>query len=453
MFRGIVKIIKILIILVAAAVFKNLIDLAWRVSTGLDSNGLSSLITIVILVFSFALLLPLGNPVKKRVKRFFKETLIFLLIWVAASFSVALLHQPKHASIGFIPAILYFVFRLGLVPSTGFRIICENPIGEAKDHAILLSVAPIPRVAFLHGFSPKGLLKVLKGEAIIRLNHPENVFIKSFKHRQTLELNGSLYSFASKVEASLTHEAAILCEARPRKGFFKIKVKIASDNSQVLRSIVEKLSKLDSNNDEDVEIVLEKWRALKPCVKPVSRALGEAGLKPSWITGRLLIAGYQENAERLALQICLSQLRRNTMIIIRCSEEDLKDALSHNVIRKTLRENGFRFFEKTVETWRTRDGMEVVLANSVSNRVLKKALSKPVVAVWLRNSAEDFEFDAPVKILTSPEPYPHPGFEADNVMLMECNRRLAEWFLPAGYGIALEGRTIMVSAGEVRVLK
>ncbi|MEM2980074.1 MAG: hypothetical protein QW385_01675 [Thermoproteota archaeon] len=449
----IVKILKFLIILVAAAVFKNLIDLAWRVSTGLDSNGLSSLITIVILVFSFVLLLPLGDPVKKRVRVVFKETLIFLLIWMAASFSVALLHQPKHASIGFIPALLYFFFRVGLVPSTGFRIMCENPFEEPKDHLILLSVAPTTRVAFLHRLSPTGLLKVLKGEARIRLNNPENVFIKSFKHRQTLELNGSLSSFVSRVEASLTHEAAILCEASPRKGFFQIKVRIASDNSQVLRSIVEKLSTLDFNNDENVEIVLEKWRALKPCVKTLPRALGEAGLKPSWINGRLLIAGDQENTEKLALQICLSQLRRNTMAIIWCNEEPDKDSLFHDMIGKTLRENGFRLFEKTVETWRTRDGMEVVLANSVSNRFLKKASSKPVVAIWLRNSIEGFEVDAPVKILTSQESYPHHGFEADNVMLIECSRRLAEWFLPSGHGIALEGRTIIVSAREVRVLK
>ncbi|MGC8831727.1 MAG: hypothetical protein ACP5PQ_04030 [Thermoproteota archaeon] len=455
MFRWIVKIVKIVIILVAAALFKNLIDLVWRVSTGLDSNGLSSLITLVIIAFSFTLLLPLGNPGRKRVRRFFKEAFVFLFIWTAASFSIALLHQPKHALIGFIPTFLYFSFRRGLVPNIGFRIICENPVEEVKAHVLLLSVAPTPRVAFLHRFNPTGLLKVLKKEARIRLKQPENVFIKSFKHRQTIELNGSLSSFVSRVEASLTHETAILCEASPYKGFFKIKVKIASDNSQVLRNIVEKLSKLDSNYDENVEIALEKWCALNPCVKTVSNTLGETQLKPSWITGRLLIAGDQEKAEKLTLQICLSQLRRNTMIIIWCSEEELdRKSFFQNMIGETLREKGFRFYEKPIETWRNHDGMEIVLANSVSdNTLIKKASSKPVVAVWLKNSIRDFEFDAPVKILTSQEPYPHPGFEADNVMLMECSRRLAEWFLPAGHEIALEGRTVMVSAGEVRVLK
>lgn len=454
MFRGIFKILKFIIILVAAALFKNLMDWIWRVSTGLDSNGLSSLITLLILAFSFMLLLPLGGPVKKKVRGFFNEVLVFLSIWMAASFSAALLHQPRHVPIGFIPALLYFFFRVGLIPSIGFRIICEDPLEEAEDHVILLSVAPTPSVAFIHGFGFSGFLKVLKREARILLKHPENVFIESFKHRQTLELKGSLSSFVRRIEASLTHESAILCEASPRKGFFKIKVKIASDNLQALRSIVEKLSTLDSNHDENTEIALDKWRTLNPCVKPVPRALGETDLKPSWITGRLLIAGDQENAEKLALQICLSQLRRNTMIVVSCSEEELRDSLFQNMVGKTLGERGFRFFEKPAKTWRARNGMEIVLANNLSNNALmKKASSKPIVAVWLRNSVQGFEFNAPVKILTSQEPYPHPGFEADNVMLTECSRRLAECFLPTGHGIALEGRTIMVSAREVRVLK
>jgi hypothetical protein len=454
MLRGIVKILKLIAILIAAAAFKNLIDWGWRVSTGLDSNGLSSLVTIVILAFSFTLLLPLGNLVKKRIRRLFKETLVFLLIWIAASFSAALLHQPKHVSIGLLPTLLYVLFRLGLVPSIGFRIICENPVEESGNHIILLSVAPTPRIAFLHGFSPTGLLKVLKGEARIRFKHPENVFIKSFKHCQSLELNGSLSSFVRRVEESLTYEAAILCEAKQRKGAFKIKVKIASDNLQVLRRIVENLSKLDSDHDENIEIVLEKWCALNPCVKPVLGVLGEAELKPSWITGRLLIAGDWENAEKLALQICLSQLRKNTMAIALCSEEDLcRDSPFQRMIWETLRKKGFKFFEKPVETWRSHDGMEIVLANSVSNRALKKASSKPVVAVWLRDSAQGFNIDAPVKILTSREPYSHSSFEADSMVLTECSRRLAECFLPAGHRLALEGKTIMVSSGEVRVLK
>lgn len=454
MFRRIVKILMFIILLLAAAAFKNVIDSAWHVSTGLDSNGLSSLITLVILAFSSTLLLPLGNTTRKRVRRFFKEALIFLSIWLAASFSAALLHQPKHVSIGFIPALLYVFFRLGLIPSIGFRIICENPPEELKDHVVHLSVAPTPKVVFLQGFRLTGLLKVLKGEARIRLKHPENVFIKSFKHCQTLELRGSLSSFVRRIEESLTYEAAILCEASPRKSFFNFKVKIASDNSQALRSIVENLSRLDSDHDENFEIALEKWRALNPCVKTVSGALDEAGLKPSWVTGRLLIAGEQENAEKLALQICLSQLRRNTMIIISCDEESERDSLFQNMVGETLREKGFRFFEKPVKTWRTRNGMEIVLANSISNRALvKKVSSKPVVAVWLRNSAKGFETGAPVKILTSREPYLHLDFEADNIMLVDCDRRLVENFLPARHGPALEGRTVIVSAGEVRVLK
>lgn len=454
MFRGISKILKFVAILLASAIFKNLVDSIWLVLTGLDSNGLSSLITVVILAFSPVLILPLGDSSKRRVRRFFKEALIFLLIWLAASFSAALLHQPGYTLIGSVPALLYILLRLGQIPSIGFRIICEDQLGELKDQTLLLSVAPAQRVVFLQRFGFKGLLKVLKGEARIRSKIPEELFIKTFKHCQTLEFSGNLYSFVKRVEEGLTNEVAILCEARPRKDFFNINVKIASDNPQSLRDIVGRVSKLDPDCNENIEMALEKWRSLKPYIKS-SGALDDAGLKPDWIRGRLLIAGNQEDVEKLALQICLSQLRRNAMVLILCDERDLEgDPIFKKIIERTLEERGFRPFEKPAKTYRNREGMEIVFIDDFSNKALtKKVSSKPVVALWLRNHVQGFDANSPVKLLTLREPCSHLDLEVDNMMLVNCNRSLVECFLPVRHGLALEGKMAMVSAEEVKVLR
>lgn len=52
-------------------------------------------------------------------------------------------------------------------------------------------------------------------EARIHLRLPKDVFIKSFKHRETLRLEGSLSTLVETVMESFAEECAILCEVKP----------------------------------------------------------------------------------------------------------------------------------------------------------------------------------------------------------------------------------------------
>ncbi len=450
MFRGIGRrILMLMIILLAGVLIKNLVDSVWRVSD-MDSKGLSSVITLVIMAFSATFLIPFKGSFKNRVRGFFKEVLLFLLIWLAASFSAALLHSPSYIQIGFLLALPYVLFRLGALPSIGrirLRVLCEEQPVKLKGHVLLLSVAPFPKIVYLHGFSLKRIIRVLNGGARIVLRLPEDVFIKTFKHRQTLELQASLSSLVETVRGNLADEAAILCEARLHEDFFKIRVEIASDSLQVLGKLVENLRRLSPGPEGSIERALERWRALKPYAKPVSDPLGRA-LYPDPITGRLLIAGDRRDSEKLALQICLSQLRRNSMVLIMDCKERPGDE-----VEKGLVEKGYRLREKPVKTYRGHGGVEVVFANSASNKaLLKKISSKPVVAVWLRNHVQGLRVSTPVEILTSNEPHAHSDFEANNMVLVNCERKLAESFLSFRHGFTLEGRTVLVSQKGVRIL-
>lgn len=457
MLRGIGRrILMLIIILLSGVLVKNLIDSFWRFS-GLDPKGLPSLIVIVTMMFSATFLIPLKSSFKNRVKRVFKEVLLFLLIWLAASFSAAILHSSSYIQIGFLLALSFFFFRLGAFPRVrriGLRILCEEQPVELRAHTLLLSVAPVPKAVFLHGFGLKETARILKEGARIRLRLPEDVFMKSFKNRQTLEFRGSLSSLVETVRENIADGTAIMCEARPHEDSFKIKVEIASDSLQALRRLVESLSRLSPGPERSVEHALEDWRSLKPCVKPVSEALGFS-LNPEPLAGRILIAGDRRDAEKLALQICLSQLRRDSIVLVTDDGEKPGDGSgSENGVEKLLVEKGFRLRKKPVKTYRGRDGAEVVFADSSSNKpLLKKISSKPVVAVWLRNRVQGLTVDAPMEILTSGEPQAHSGFEANSMILVNCERRLVESFLPFRYGFALEGKTVLVSQKGVRILR
>ncbi|MEM3647396.1 MAG: hypothetical protein QW334_04545 [Thermofilum sp.] len=454
MLRGLIrKILVLMTILVAGALVKSLIDSAWR-SLGLDPKGLSSLITIVIIGFSATLLIPLKGSFKNRVRGLFKGLITFLSIWVAAAFSAAILHISSYIQIGLILALTYVFLRLRTFTRLGgirLRILCEKQPVKLEGYTLLLSVAPVPKAVFLDGFSVRGAMRVFKGEARARLRLPEDVFMESFKHRQTLELRGSLSSLAEKAGEILPDGAAILCEAKPSGNSFKIRVEIASDSPQSLKRLSEKLRRLSPEPVGSVEHALEKWCSLKPCVKPVSEVLGYS-FDTDLLTGRLLIVGDSERAEKLALEICLTQLRRNTVVLVTGGEGKAGDGLGDGV-DKMLAEKGFRLSEKPVKTYRGRDGVEVVFAGNASSKaLLKKTSSKPVVAAWLRNSNQCLMINAPVEVLTLGEPNAYLDFEAGGMILVECERSLAESFLPFRYGFAIEGKTALVSRKGVRIL-
>jgi hypothetical protein len=452
MLRGIVRgIMLFIMILLEGFMVKSVVDSVWFFS-GLDPKGLSSLITIVAMAFSATFLIPFNSSFKKRARGFIKELLLFLLIWLSTAFAAALLRSPQYIQIGFLASLPYVFLRLGAFPGAGgirLRMLCGEQSVEPGGQTLLLSVAPVPKAVFLQGFGLKGFTMLLKGRTKLRLRLPEDVFIKSFKHRQTLELWGSLSSLVKTVRENLAEGVAILCEARPRKGSFKTRIEIASDNPFALRRLVEGLSRLRPVQDGGLEQVLEEWCSLKPCVKPVSEELG-LGLNQGSLAGRMLIAGDTRDAEKLALQICLSQLRRDSIVLVMGAgvEEGSEDGAE-----KLLVEKGFRLREKPVKTYRGRDRVEVVFVESASNRaLLRKTSSKPVVAVWFRSRVQGLAIDAPVEVLTSKDPCPHPGFKADRMILVNCGRGLAESFLPSRYGFALQGRTVLVSQRGVRIL-
>ncbi|MEM4169027.1 MAG: hypothetical protein QXY99_02950, partial [Thermoproteota archaeon] len=190
--------------------------------------------------------------------------------------------------------------------------------------------------------------------------------------------------------------------------------------------------------------------SLKPYVNPAPELLD---LNPSRLAGRLLIVGEEKGTEDLALQLCLSQLRRNTMIIIVDVKGRTGDELKRRLVEKGFRPTGSRLRKKPVETYRCNGGMEVVFADEASGEaLLEKPLSKPVAAIWFRGHARNLGVNAPIEILTLKKPRVCSGFEADNVILMGCRKEHVESFLPAR-GLAFEKRTVLVSKQGVRVLK
>jgi len=296
---------------------RRFLESLWLVSTGLDSNGLSSLITIIVMSFSLTLLFPIANNKRKNLNRFFKEVFIILFIWIFSSFSAALFHQPRHASIGLIPVFFYVFIRLSLSKSVGLRIVFEKysyPDSLPKGNSILMWLAPTPRIFISSGIGLRSILKVLKKEARIVIKTPEEIFVRSFSNVRVFELQGSLASFVRVVVEGWRREAAILCEAKPIEGFFKLRVKIASDDMQVLNNIAERFTKLDY--EEDLKWAFEKWLSLKPCVKPIELSHNNSLLQPERIPERIIVTGAVEEAEKFALQACLSQLRNNSTILI-----------------------------------------------------------------------------------------------------------------------------------------
>lgn len=438
------KILMLVAVLLAGAFVKNVIDLFWHFS-GLDTKGLSSLISLLTMAFLTTFLIPL----KTRVKNIFKEALVFSSIWLAFSFSVALMRNPSYIQIGFLIAVPYASFRLGVFPKVGKirpRILCEEQPSELRGHALFLSVAPIPKTIFLHGFSLKSIILVLKRKARFCLRLPEDIFMNSFEHHQMLELRGSLSNFVEIVRENLEDGSAVLCEARFHKGSFRMRVEISSDSLHDLRRLAESLNELNPSPDWDIERTLEAWRLLKPCAKPIPGTSGfpNAGI----LAGRLLIVGDNGNAEKLALKICLSQLRKNSMVLVMDGKGRDGDGPWEEV-EGLLTENGFRP-EKSVKTYRGRCGTEVVFADDLSNKaLLKKISSKPIVAVWFRDRVEDL-VDAPIEVLTSKRPYTHTNFEANSMILVNCERSLIESFLPLRQGFVLEGKTILISQKGVR---
>ncbi|MGB9717731.1 MAG: hypothetical protein ACPL4E_04750 [Thermoproteota archaeon] len=445
-------VLKLAAVIVSGSLVKRLLDSIGR-SLGLDLGGLTSLIAVAAMGFlAMSLLFP-RKYFKNGLRRVFKRVFSFLLIWFMAAFFSALFHTGYYTQIGFVAAFLYVVLTVRKPPNTGIRlrIVCEEEPAKPEDHTILLSLAPAPRVAFLHGFGPAGLLKVLTGRARLSLKLPEDVFIESFEHRQTLKLKGSLSSLVEAVVKSVASGVAILCEAKPARELMKVEV--ASDNPRALEGFTEMLRRVGAGSGQGVRQALEEWRSLKPYVTPVPELLD---LNPVRLAGRLLIVGEERDAEGLALQLCLSQLRRNSVSLVvevKGRTGDTGDEVRRRLVEKGFKHIGNRLLKKTVETYRRRDGMEVVFADEPSGgALLKRKLSKPVAAIWLRGLARNIDVNAPIKILTLRKPWVCSSFEADNVILMGCKKELVESFLPSR-GFALEGRTVLISQQGVRVLK
>ncbi|MCX8182902.1 MAG: hypothetical protein N3F08_00565 [Crenarchaeota archaeon] len=448
-------VLKAVAVLLSGSLVKSLLDSIGH-SLGLNLGGLTSLIAIAVMAFlTMSLLFP-RKYFKDDVRRAFKKAFSFLLIWLMAALFSALFHIRYYIQIGFIAAFLSFVFVIRESPNSkirlsGLRIVCKEEPLQPEDHAILLSLAPVPKVAFLHELGPSGFLKVLRGKARLRLRLPEDDFMESFEHRQTLKFKGSLTSFVEAVGKSFPSNTAILCEAKPSRELMKVEV--ASDNPQNLEEFKKILREAGPGPGHGMRQALEDWLSLKPYVTPVP---GLLDINPSRLAGRLLIVGERGCAENLALQLCLSQLRRNSMVIVvdvKGRSEDAGDEIKRKLVEKGFRPSINRLRKKPVKAYRCHNGMEVVFTDEPCDEALfKKTLSKPIAAIWFRGLARNLDVNAPIKILTLRKPWVRSSFEADNVILLDCEKELVESFLPSR-GFALEGRTVLVSQQGVRVLK
>ncbi len=448
MIKNVLKLFAFATVLLMSIVVNRFIEYLWLFSTGFDSNGLSSLFTLLLMIFSFTLLLPLKKENKIRISRVFKEVFIFMLIWIGASFSLALLRQPKHASVGLIPAMLYALLKLAK-PGFNLRILLEEYSEVPPGSTIIMWVAPTPRVLIAQGLGLRSVLKVLKGEARVVVNTPGEVFLKSFKNFRVIELQGSLASFVKAVANNWNRETAIVCEAKLGKGFFKMRVRIASDNIQVLNNIARCFSRLEI--EEDVNWALKKWLSLKPCVKPIVFSDYRVSLPPEIVPEKLVVVGDAGDTDRFAFEACLSQLRTNSRILILNGGED---SFFEEKVGKMLVEKGFKPYNgNRPKTFRTRGGMEVVILKKtdLNGRLVEKVYSKPLVAAWLKDSPEDPELDSPLKILTYATPEPRSFLEVDGLLLLNPSREVLDSFLPTRQGFSLQGRTVMVSARGVKV--
>jgi len=448
MIKSVLKLFAFAAVLLMSIVVNRFIEYLWLFFTGFNSNGLSSLFTLLLMVFSFTLLLPLKKENRIRISRVFKEALIFMLIWIGASFSVALLRQPKHASIGLIPAMFYALLKLAK-PGFNLRILLREYSEVSPSSTIIMLVAPIPRVLIAQGLGLRSVLKVLKGRARIAANTPGEVFLKSFKNIGVIELQGSLASFVKAVANNWNRETAMVCEAKPGEGFFKIRVRIASDNIRILNNIAEWFSRLEG--EEDVNWALKKWLSLKPCVKPIVLPHYKVSLPPETVPERLLVAGNAGDTDRFALEACLSQLRTNSRILILNGRED--SCFEENV-EKILLEKGFKPYNRNQpKTFRIRGGMEAVVLKKtdLNGKLVEKFSSKPLVAVWLKDSSEDPELDSPLKILRYATPEPKSFLEAEGLLLLNPSKEVLDSFLPTRQGFPLQGRTVMVSAKGVKI--
>ncbi len=448
-------VLKLAAVLLLGSLVKRLLD-SIVYPFGLDLGGLTSLISIAVMAFlTMSLLFP-RKYFKDNVRRVFKRAFSFLLIWLMSALFLAFFRIKHYTQIGFIATFLCVVFvtRKSLnakIRLSELRIVCKEEAVQPEDHTILLSLAPVPKVAFLHGFGLGGLLKVLMGKARFHRKLPEDAFMESFEHRQTLKLKGSLSSFVEAVGKSVTGNIAILCEAKPSRQLMKVEV--ASDNPQALEEFKKILKGAGPGSGQGLRKALEEWLSLKPYVIPVPELLD---LNTSRLAGRLLIVGERRDAEDLALRLCLSQLRRNSMAIVvdvKGTSEDAGDEIKRKLVERGFKLSKNRLRKKPVKTYRHHDGMEVVYANEPSDEaLLKKTSSKPLAAIWFRGFAENLDVKAPIKILTLKKPWIRSSFEADNIILMDCKKELIESLLPSR-GFALERRTILVSQRGVRVLK
>ncbi|MEM1557615.1 MAG: hypothetical protein QXT26_00360 [Thermoproteota archaeon] len=447
MIKSMLRILSFAIVLLIGIAIKHFLESLWLVFTGLDSNGLSSLVALIAMAFSFTLFLPLKDGSRIRMNRLFKEVFIFSFIWISVSFSMALLHQPKHVSIGLIPALFYVFLRLSIPTIIGLKVILEEYSEIRRDDTILMWVAPTPRIFVTQGIGLRSILGILRGKAKATITTSGDLFVKSFKNIRIVELQGSLASFVRTVADIWNREVAIVCEAKPEKGLFKLRVKIASDDKQVLNNIVKNLSKLDGK--EDLKWALEKWLSLKPCVKPIKLANSSVLLKPGIVPERLFVAGSIEEAERFALQACLSQLRSNSMILIINGEED---PVFESKIEKALKAECFKPNRSRLRTFAAHGKIEAVLIRKtdLKEKLIRKISSKPLVAVWLRECSEDLDLNTPLKVLTCS--MHKPILEADGLLLLDPDKSILDSFIPARYGFSLQGKTVMVSANGVRIL-
>ncbi|MGQ9479109.1 MAG: hypothetical protein ACUVQ0_03675 [Thermoproteota archaeon] len=442
--KNIAKIIIFIIILLILPSLGKTIESAWMLLTGYTSNGLSSLATLLLLAFSITLILPLKDPLRNRFKGFFKKALVFLTIWMTISFFVALMGQSRHAPIGFAASILYLCVK-HLGPGKSWRIICEETSLNHERQGILLSIAPSPRIVFLHRLDFNGLLCIVRRRSRVVSKTPEKVFMKSFKYSRSLEFQGSLLSLASILEEIRDPEVVVLCEAVQRRESLKVSVRIASDNPGLLNRVSQSLSRIKHDYPEDFEAAFEKWYNLKSCVKPVT---GPEGLNIPYelIYGRTLIVG---EADDFALQVCLSQLRRNSMILIVGN----RDPVFEEKVRMSIKAGCLRQRGIGLRACKAGNGVEIFFAEGCEIDPLRKWFSKPLVAVWFRDPSMFFDIDAPVKLITARSAEEGSRLEVDKTILVNCNSSLAEYFLPTGYGLLLQGRTILLTNGEVRILK
>ncbi|MCS7138559.1 MAG: hypothetical protein NZ873_00685 [Crenarchaeota archaeon] len=453
MIRGLLRIVSFTIMLLVGFILKQLLDSLWLISTGFYSNGLSSLVALIIIVFSSTLLLPLKQESRKKINIVFKEIFVFLSIWVAASLFTAVLRQSRHTQIGFAVASLYILFRrLIFNRETWFRILFE--LEEYSDtpsgSTILMCVAPVPKIFVAKGFGLRSIMRVLKGEARIFTDNAGDIFVKSFKNIKAIELQGSLASFVKVVTENWSREVALFCEAKHTGRLFRFRVKLASDNVQALESFINGLSKLDDK--EDLKWAIEKWLMLKPCVKPIKLVDNGVLLEPKMIPEKLFIAGDLEEVEEFAIQACLSQLRRYSRILIINGEDD---SSFENRVKEKLEAEGFKAFTKGVKKFRDKNRSEVILIKetALDKKIIDDVSKKPIVALWLRDSSKNLELKVPFRVLTYNKPEIKGVLEADCLLLLNPDKNVLECFVPERYGLMLQGKTVMVSANEVRVLK